>query len=179
MSDKLNFLHSYIFSQLFHLFLGHNQRRPAWNADFADSLSDWLVVSLPYSGVYCVNAGCGVIRSTEWTVLKWSMWLTLPIHKVSSTKIHFWHQWGESEALCWWTVISSITQLARSPIWDSSLCSDLLCMHTVYVSFLPWLILEKKNLFFVTVLWCAITHVFLHTVNILWILLLKKILRSR
>lgn len=28
-------------------------------AGLSDSLSDWLVVSLPYSGVYCVNAGLG------------------------------------------------------------------------------------------------------------------------
>lgn len=40
-------------------------------------------------------------------------------------------------------------------------CSDLLCIHTVYVSFcLDYG--EKYIVFFVTVLWCAITHVFLH-----------------
>ena len=43
----------------------YNQRQPSPIAGSADSLSDWLVVSLPYSGVYCVNAGVGVIRSTE------------------------------------------------------------------------------------------------------------------
>jgi len=39
-----------------------DQRQPAYIAGVADSLSDWLVVSLPYSGVYCVNAGLGAYQ---------------------------------------------------------------------------------------------------------------------
>lgn len=68
-----------------------------------------------------------------------------------------------------------------SVLW--ALPTHLLCwdLHTASVSFcLDWLIMKKIYLFFVTVLWRAITHVFLHTVNILWILLFKKmIFRSR
>lgn len=155
----------------------YNQRQPAWITGSADRLSDWLVVSLPYSGVYCVNAGLGVIRSTEQSVKVEHMardgnplvlW-----YKASSVK---WvsGQVGRVEAPHRSTLKSNITESTLSPSRDSSFVFWSPVYAYSICIFLPWLIMKKIYLFFVTVLWCAITHVFLHTVNILWILLLKR-----
>lgn len=146
MSENVLFmLHFYIlviFSQSFHLFLGYNQRRPSWIADFADSLSDWLVVSLPYSGVYCVYAGRGVYQINRMNSPK----VEHVAHIASSTKSMF----GPSEesfslftgGLSYQTFLSFGSQshlrlifVFWSPVYAYSLCI-----------LLPWLILKKKTI---------------------------------
>ena len=45
---------------------------------------------------------------------------------------------GRAAAPRRWTFISNISEAALSPFSETHvLCSDLLCMHTVYVTFLP------------------------------------------
>lgn len=101
-------------------------------------LTDWVLV-LPYSGVYCVNAGLWVIRSTEWTVLKRNTRLKMDIHRCCDSKWAWWNEimvcWGESRLLAG----ELSYQTSSNWLWalpeTHLLCSDLLCMHTVCVSF--------------------------------------------
>lgn len=167
----------------FHPWLGCNQRQAAWIA----GLSDWLVISLPYSGVCHVNAGLGggVYQINRMSSLKrgtrGSRWkFNGVVSKNASPSKFISGLVRRAEAPRWWTFISNFSDLTLSPSWDSSFVFWSPVYAYSICIFLPWLIMKKIYLFFVTVLWCAITHVFLHTVNILWILLFKKmILRSR
>lgn len=117
---------------------------------FADSLSDWLVVSLPYSGVCCVYAGRGIYQINRMNSPK----VEQVAHIASSTKLVlgpnkesfrlFTGGLSYQTSLIWLTV----------PSEAHLLCSDLLCMHTVHVSFcLDWF-WKKKSIFCICSLMC-------------------------
>lgn len=116
----------------------YNQRQLTWIAGLADSLCDWLVVSLPYSGVYCVNAGLG-----------WRMNSIKVEHMArDGNPLVLWHgtsvvklisgQVGRVEAPHWLTLKSDITKSARSPSWDSSFVFWSPVYAYSICIFLPW-----------------------------------------
>lgn len=133
------------------IFLDHSIASRAYNqrqrAGVTGSSSDWLVVSLPYSGVtgvYCVTAGLGVIRSTERTAFKWNTWLEVTQNEPGEINFRTrGESWGSSLL-----EKPEVAETALSPFPRLIfLCSDLLCMHTVYVSFcLDWL--WRKYIYF-------------------------------
>lgn len=113
-------------------------------------LIGWLLVCLIVAYIVLMLV-LGVIRSTDRTVLKYNTWLEMEIHWCCDTKRargnSFQVRWGESRLLTGglWNQ-TSLNRLWALPE-THLLCSDLLCMHTVYVSFcLDWL--WRKYIYF-------------------------------
>lgn len=107
--------------------------------------SVWLVVSLPYGRVRCVNTGLwGLLHQQNWscsTRTHGSKWNTNWVWFQKRYVV----RWGDLGLLIGGnrTSLHCLGALPETHL----LCSDLLCMHKVYVSFcLDWL--WRKYIYF-------------------------------
>lgn len=141
----------FYFFQSFHSWLGVQSETVGLNCLF-DWQFDWPVVSLPYSGVYCVNAGLGGDQINRMNSVKAEHTARdgnpLVLWRKASPVKWISGQVGRVEAPHRLTSEITHRRISSEPFPRLIfLCSDLLCMHTVYVSFcLDWL--WRKYIYF-------------------------------
>lgn len=103
--------------------------RPAWVAALGGHLSDGLVVSLPYSGVYCVNAGLwgDQINRTDGVEHK----ARDPNPRVLWNE--FQVRWGELRLLTAWFWNQTFTEISAEPFPTLIFCVLISCVCIQYM----------------------------------------------